>query len=127
MRYFFGFVAFLAALGMSWSWAVGHDGLLRYCDGHVKSKAAPVILSWLGEWYEVADDHEKMQGGSQRILERYPDSPYAEEAQFRVALALEKMNKIPDAIEQYGKYLDKYPQGTYNRSVRKNVEILKSR
>ena len=87
----------------------------------------PTILAWLGEWDEVSDDREKMRDGAKRVLERYPNSSYAEEAQFRLALALEKMNRIPEAVEQYGKYLDKYPQGKYTRSVRNNVEILKSR
>ena len=127
MRYFLAVIAFLIALGLAWNWGVVNDGLLRYCDAHVNGKAAPTILSWLGEWYEVSDDREKMRDGAKRVLERYPDSSYAEEAQFRLALGLEKMNRIPEAVEQYGKYLDKYPQGKYARSVRNNVEILKSR
>ena len=114
-------------MGAAWNWAIGNDGLSRYCDSHVNSKAAPTILAWLGEWYEISDNREKMQNGAKRILERYPDSSYAEEAQFRLALAFEKMNRIPDAVEQYGKYLDKYPQGRFAKSVRNNVEILKSR
>ena len=82
MRYFLAVIAFLIALGLAWNWAVVNDGLLQYCDAHVNGKAAPTILAWLGEWDEVSDDREKMRDGAKRVLERYPNSSYAEEAQF---------------------------------------------
>jgi outer membrane protein assembly factor BamD (BamD/ComL family) len=63
----------------------------------------------------------------QRVLENYPESPAAEGAQYGAASCLERLRRWREAIVEYQKYLEKYPQGRFSNSVNNNLQILRSR
>jgi tetratricopeptide (TPR) repeat protein len=127
MKFFLGLALAVFLIGVGWNTYITKGGLIDYCDRNPKSGWAPRILHCLGWGYEMVGGYEKMIQVDKRLVERYPDSPYAESAQFGWALALEKLNHYPEAIEQYEAFLEKYPDSRYATSVRNNTGILRSR
>ncbi len=127
MRYFVALALAIFLLGSAWTKYITNDGLLDYYDKHPKDGNAAWVLHCLGKGYEFTGKWDKTLDADKRIVERYAASPYAMDAQFGMALALEKLNRYPEAIEEYQKFLEKYPNSPYAQSVRNNIEILKSR
>jgi tetratricopeptide (TPR) repeat protein len=127
VRFFIGLGLVVLIIGTVYNKLIVEGGLVSYCDQHAKDKKSEMILHLLGEGYEFAGNYDKMLEVDGRILERYPVSPYAEDAEFGVAFAQERLNRYPAAIKEYEKFLEKYPNSKYARSVRNNIEILKSR
>ena len=120
-------LVFVVALGSAWSKYVTHDGLLKYYDQHPKAPSGARVLYTLGKGNEFFNNYDKMLGIYGRVIERYPRSPQAMEARFGHALALERLNRISEAIAEYEVFLEKHPKSKYAASVRNNIEILKSR
>jgi tetratricopeptide (TPR) repeat protein len=127
LKYLAGLAFAVFLLGSIWSKYITHDGLVDYYDHHPKASSGASVLCYLGKGYQVTENYQKMLAVYGRVVERYPASPYTEDAWFGHALALERLNKIKEAIDDYNAYLEKYPDGKYARSVRNNIEILRSR
>jgi TolA-binding protein len=120
-------LALLVGAGALWNKYITRGGLVDYYDKNPKTQSAPAALFYLGKGYEFVGRYEHMRDIYGRILERYPESPYAMESHFGHALALERLGFYKDAIEEYQAFIEKYPNSKYARSVRNNIEILKSR
>lgn len=58
---------------------------------------------------KVASSMQRAQAMFEAIVKRAPFSKYAPMAQFNVGLALEKQNKLPEAIQAYTEVVSKYP------------------
>lgn len=127
MRGFAIFITCVMLFAAAWNKYITHGGLVEYYDRHPKSSSAPMVLTQLGKAYEVVSGYDKMLEIYSRVVERYPESPYAVEAMFGLGLAWERLNRYDKAIEVYQKFIEKYPNSKYARSVRNNIEILKSR
>jgi TolA-binding protein len=127
MRFLAVLVLGAVLLGAAWSKYVTHDGLIEYYDKHPQDQAGATALHYLSKSQEMVSNWDRILVINKRIVERYPNSPHAMDAQFSLALALEKLNRYGEAIEEYQKFLDKYPNSRYASSVRNNIEILKSR
>lgn len=127
MRFLAVCLVVVLLMGAAWSKYVTQGGLVDYYDKNPRNKTAPAALYYLGKGYEVVSSHEKTLGIYGRVVERYPKSPYAMEAAYGEALALERLRRYPEAIEKYELFLESYPNSKYVRSVRNNIQILKSR
>lgn len=120
-------IGFFFALALAWNRLITQDGLVRHFEARPNDPKGAAVMSLLGKGYEITSNYEKMLWIYEKVLKLYPKSKQAEGAQYGLAFALEKLNRYPQAIAAYETYLEKYPSGQYARSVRNNVEILKSR
>jgi tetratricopeptide (TPR) repeat protein len=127
MKYLVAIGLLVFVLGSAWTKYISNDGLVQYYDQHPKDGNGAWALHTLGKGYEFTGNWEKVLAVDRRIVDRYPTSTYAMDAQFALALALEKLNRYPEAIQEYQTFLEKYPKSAYAQSVRNNIEILKSR
>lgn len=127
MRGFAVVIVGIMLLAAGWNKYITHGGLVAYYDRHPKASSAPMVLTTLGKGYEIVSGYDKMLEVYTRVVDRYPSSPYALDALFGIGLAYERLNRYPQAIEAYQKFIEKYPNSKYARSVRNNIEILKSR
>jgi TolA-binding protein len=127
MRFLLGLSLTVMLLGGAWNKYITHGGLLAHLDKAPMTRNADRTLYWLGHGYEMVSSFEKMHDIYRRLVDRYPKSAYFEEAQFGLAFALEKLRRFPEALEEYQKYIEAFPEGKYATTVRNNIEILKSR
>lgn len=127
MRILGVFIVSVLLITSAWNKYITGGGLVDYYDKNPKAASAPMVLFYLGKGYEVVSSYDKMLAIYGRVAARYPESPYAMEAHFGEALAMERLGRYQDAIARYQEFLEKYPNSTYARSVRNNIDILKSR
>ena len=97
-------------------------------ERHPDRRGTATVIFYLARYYEIFNDNRKALEHYQRITKRYPKSPrYGEEAQFGLASSYERLKKYPEAIAEYEKYLELYPNGRYRASVATNITILSGR
>jgi len=107
---------------------VASGRFIAFLERHPDRRGTATVIFYMARYYEIFNDNHKALEHYQRITKRYPKSPrYGEKAQFGVASSYERLKKIPDAIAEYQKYVENYPDGQYNISVRNNITILQSR
>jgi tetratricopeptide (TPR) repeat protein len=121
------FVAMIMLAAASWNKYITRGGLVEYYDRHPKAATGAAVMCNMGKAYEIVGNYQKMYDIHGRVVERYPNTPQAMESAFGQAFALERLGDYRAAIEKYEAFLEKYPNSKYARSVRNNVEILKSR
>jgi hypothetical protein len=99
-----------------------HDGYVRnYLDTHPDPKVVPPVAFYLAEGYYIFRDLENSATYYQRVSDRYPQSPYADDAYYNYLVALDEMNTPrPQMAELYQTYAERFPQG-------KNLEIVLKR
>jgi TolA-binding protein len=127
MRFVAVFIACVMLMAAAWNKYITRDGLVQYYDKRPQAAGAAPVLCALGKCYEFVGNYDKMVEIYSRVVDRYPKSPQAEEAAFGQAFALERLGQYQEAIKKYQEFLEKYPDSKYARSVRNNIEILKSR
>lgn len=127
MRIVAVFIASIMLAAAAWNKYITNGGLVDYYDKHPQAASGAAVLCQLGKGYEVVGSYQKMLDIYGRVVERYPNSPQAMEASFGQAFALERLGDYREAIKKYEEFLEKYPNSKYARSVRNNIEILKSR
>lgn len=127
MRFVAIFIVCVMLIAASWNNLITEGGLVKYYDRRPKAKSGAAVMCYLGKGYEIVGNYQKMLDVYGRVVVRYPNSPQAMEAQFGQAFALERLGEYKDAIVKYEEFLEKYPNSKYARSVRNNIEILKSR
>jgi hypothetical protein len=80
----------------------------------------------IAQFHDVMSHYQAEQNYLQRILDRCPDSPVAEEAAFDIANALEKGGSRVLAIQAYEAYAEKYGGTKRGRLATKAANILKT-
>lgn len=125
MRGFLVFVGIVVGIFIAWNSYLYQGGLLRKLDAKPGMKNAPALLFYLGRYHEAVGRKELAVEAYGRIVQRYPKSTYADDAQYGVACSYEEMKKRPEAIQEYEKYLEMYPNGVHATVVKNNVYLLK--
>ncbi len=125
-----GLIVFGVIIGLliaSWNYLFAKGGLIRYLDAHPDTIGAAFMIYNMGRVHDVFGRKTKALSMYQRILDQYPDSRYGMESQFGTAKCYQDLKKFKEALAAYEELLETYPDTKYGRSVRKNIEILKSR
>src|SRR5262245_43628736 len=106
---------------MTVMWArdqIASGRFVSYLERHPDRRGTATVIFYLARYYEVFSDNQKALEHYQRITKRYPKSPrYGEKAQFGVAVSYEHLKNYPEAIAEYEKYMELYPNGQYRVSV----------
>ncbi len=111
-----------------------NDGLLLTMDGNyaaAESTYNDIIKSTnssklqaraqlsIGELYQYyVENYEKSRTIYQSILDKYPDTPFAESALFNLGLASFHDKKYSEAYSSFTTYAGKYPDGRYKDNVK---------
>ena len=75
----------------------------------------------LGDYYQQSRMGEKAVKTYREVIHLYPNSEWAEEAQFRIALLFKLERRWTDAIEEMEKFIKHYPKS--HLSVEAHVEM----
>lgn len=67
------------------------------------------------------EKYQKVQEGYNQIINLYPNSPAAADAQFKVGCCYYEMKKYEQAIDQFQSYLNRYRNGKYVPQARLNI------
>lgn len=125
-RPLFYFVFFFAAALWAWDRAITQDGLAVYLDNNPTAWKADVVYFALGSYHELFNRDTRALENYEKVVTKYPQSPYAADSLYGAASSLERMRQWEAAIEKYQLYLEKYPDGRFSKSVINNIQILKS-
>ncbi len=84
------------------------DLLTRYPD---PSEGNALVYYRMALCYEKLKFYYEALGAFEKLLVKYPDSPYQEEASFKAGMLLRETRKQGKAIERLSAYMKKYPHG----------------
>jgi TolA-binding protein len=85
------FIFFFAASLWVWERAITQDGLPLYLDKHPTTWKADAIYYTLGSFHELFNRDERALEQYERVLEKFPKSPYAESALYGVGACHERL------------------------------------
>ncbi len=99
-----------------------NGSLLRYIDGHPRSKGIPEATYYIGQSYYLFQNLPDATTYFLRVAQRYPNHPLADDAYFYYLQCLDDSLAVPreGLVQGYQAYLEKYPNG-------KHAELAKIR
>jgi len=71
-------------------------------------------------------EYEKAIEEYRAFLEQYPDSEWADDAQYDIASSYEYLEQYEEAINEYQKLIDEYPDSDLAESAQWSIDYLKS-
>jgi TolA-binding protein len=122
------FFALIIAAMIGFHTVLQNGSLLRYFDAHPHPKFVPAAEFVIGQGQFIFQDLPEAATYFTRIAERYPDSRYADDALFGKIQCLDDMGSTPRAtlIEEYEKYLERFPKGTHVATVQTRLDGYRS-
>ena len=125
MKKFLIFIVLATAL-MIWLQDWSSSGRMdAYIDAHADPKITPNLLFFIGESYYTANDSKSASNYLRRLVEQYPDYPYAARARFHLGQSYEDNNERGRAMEQYIILKDSYTATVYGKDAMKKWEKTK--
>ena len=104
-----------------------NGSLVRHFDTHPHPKRVPALEYYIAGGYYLVGDLQQSATYYQRVAERYPESPYADDAYFGYLQALDDMNTPRmHMAELYQTYLDKFPEGNHHQVAFKRIEYCRN-
>src|SRR4051812_29482435 len=102
MKMLFVFLALGLVVTVTFLTTLQNGAFRKYLDTHPSRTFAPAVEYYLGEGYYIVGNLEESATYYQRVAQRYPKSPYAEDAYFNYLQALDDMN-LPrmQMVEKY--------------------------
>jgi len=104
-----------------------NGSLLKYLDTHPDPGKVPPVEYYIGEGYYLFGDLQNSATYYQRVVERYPQSDYSDDAYFNYLQDLDDMN-IPrgQMADAYLTYIDRFPKGEHVDVVQKRIEYCRN-
>jgi tetratricopeptide (TPR) repeat protein len=88
------------------------DILGRYPDPR---EGNAIVYYRLAKSYENLKFYYEALGAFESLVLKYPDSPYLQEATFKVGMMLRETRRFGKALEKLSAYLKKFPDGKFAR------------
>lgn len=103
-------------------------GLLHYMDAHPDPRWVPKTAYYVGNTLLLFNNLTESTTYFGRVMENYPDSPYADDAHAQYLSAIDLMPGIDRAklIEENEKYLEHFPEGKHAELIRNRIDIYKN-
>ncbi|MDI6642369.1 MAG: tetratricopeptide repeat protein [Elusimicrobiota bacterium] len=119
------FTLIIAGVIYGINYAITTGALDRFLDSHPEWHWIPVFYYYLGEFYVIFAKWDKAIDRFKKIVEIYPDSDWADRAQFAIAKVYDDANNSGQAIKEYRKLIDLYPKSKYSRIAEKRIMVLR--
>jgi outer membrane protein assembly factor BamD (BamD/ComL family) len=105
-----------------------NGSLLKYLDDHPDPQWVPAAQYYIGQGYYIFQDLPNAATYFIRVPQRYPQSSLADDAYFNYVQSLDDMGSMSRVtlVEEYGKYLEKFPQGRHAMVVQNRLDAYKS-
>jgi tol-pal system protein YbgF len=71
----------------------------------------------VGRCYYLKEDYKQAIAEFHKIVEKYPNSRFAAEAEYQIGNCFFVASKCEDAIRQYNRVLEKYPDNKYRNDI----------
>jgi len=94
---------------------------------HPSPKYGPQFLLYIGSYYEYMEQHAQAVKAFERVLDEYPNSPFASIAQAAIGVIYkEKIKDEAKAGEAFRKVLKNYPDSLEAIFVKEELEVRKT-
>jgi TolA-binding protein len=128
MKMIFVFMVLVLGILIGGLTVLQNGSLRRYVDAHPEKEWVPAVEYYLGEGYFIVGNLEDSATYYQRVTERFPKSPYADDSYFNYLQDLDDQNAPrADMIQKYEDYLARYPNGEHALVVEKRIENYKNK
>ena len=120
--------AFIIAAMLAIHTVLQNGAFIQFLDEHPNPKWVPATEYYVGEGYYMFQNLEQATTYFMRIPERYPSSPYVDQAYWGYLEALDDMTSSSRAmlIEEYQKYVDRFPSGAHVQAAQNKIDAYKS-
>ena len=124
------FLIFLLFVCVLFVWAWNHfssEDLLKWSADNKSSKVSDKVDYYVGMYNYLLDKKDRANSAFSQLLANHTTSQYAPLALFRRADAYRVMNDYSDALKDFENFVEIYPDHSYARLARRNIELIKSR
>jgi len=119
----------LCALLLFGTYTVLHNGqFLRYLDEHPDPRWVPAVEYYTGNTFYLFSHLTQATAYYTRIMERYPDSPHAEEAAWNRLQILDDTPGVGRTIiiDAYTDYTTRFPEGAHIERAKDKISAYAS-
>jgi hypothetical protein len=108
--------------------SIHNRSLLYYLDAHPNPSIVPAAEYYVGQTLYIFRDLEEASTYFIRVPQRYPQSPYADDASYAYIQCQDDQPAVVRSllIDEYQKYLEQFPDGKHAEIVRNRVDTYKS-
>jgi len=101
---------------------------LQFLDEHPNPQWVPPVEYCVGQGYYLFQNLEQAATYFIRIPDRYPDSSYVDDAYWGYLQALDDMSASSRTmlIDEYQKYVDRFPRGAHVQSAQNKIDAYKN-
>ena len=125
-RYFF---FLLLVVGSIWGFheSLVNGNFLRFLDEHPHPIYSPPVLYYTGVTYGLFQDLETAGTYYIRVPEKFPTSPYADDAYYEYLQTVDERMVLPRSqiAEEFDKYIEKFPHGKHEAVIRNRISVLR--
>jgi TolA-binding protein len=127
MRFLFFCAAAVVAFMVGIHTVLQNGSLVRYLDSHPHPKRVPTLEYVIASGYYVIGDLQESATYYQRVAERYPQSPLADDAYFGWLQALDDMNTPRRLMADYYQgYIERFPNGNHVQVATRRQEYCRN-
>lgn len=96
----------------------------RFMDTHPNARINPAVDYYWAVLANLSKHSAAVKYHAARVMEKYPDSPYAPRAWAEVINLLYDAGNKPAMLDEGNKFLEKYPDHPAAEKIRKKVAFL---
>jgi TolA-binding protein len=118
------FFALIVAAMMALHTTLQNGSFLKYLDEHPDPRYVPQVEYYIGGGYYMFHDLQNAATYYIRVPERYPASPYSDDAYFEYLQCLDDSMAVSraDMVGYYAKYLERFPNGNHATVVQNRMD-----
>ena len=125
-RFFIFAVIASVAVWYLWNNYTSAD-LLKWSDKNKDFSMAEAVDYYAGFYHFARNEYPKSLAAFDQLEANHPESRYLEEALYRKASMHDDMHQYALAQEEYGKFIEKYPDSPHINPAKKAYELIKNR
>ncbi len=123
------FVLLVLVVGVIWGFnhALETGQYRNYIDQHPSPILAPPILYFTGLAYGLVQNLPEAATYYTRVMERYPQSEYADDSNYEYLQTLEERMTLTrkELADEYDRYLERYPHAKHAVAAKNRSSILR--
>jgi len=127
MKKFFYFVLILSVA----VWYIGNHytsaDLLKWSAGNKDSSISDAIDYYVGFYHFAKNEYPKSLEAFDQLEANHPESRYMEDALYKKASIHDDLHQYDLALNEYQRFIDKYPDSPHINPAKKAYELIKNR
>ena len=122
------FFTLIIAAMLAFHASLQNGAFIQFLDAHPDPRWVPATEYCVGEGYYLFQNLEQAATYFIRIPERYPSSPYVDDAYWGYLQALDDMSDSSRTmlVDEYQKYVDQFPKGSHVQAAQNKIDAYKN-